>query len=47
VQGIWFDAREQERLKDVKGSESIDNGPPRSGGSEAKGAIDCPVCHTG
>jgi len=53
--GLWFDAREHERLKDLEGSEEIDPGPPEgakplapapkpAGAHDAK--IDCPVCHT-
>lgn len=38
--GLWFDAREHERLKDLDGSEEIDPGPP-AGTSEA------PVTTTG
>ena len=50
--GLWFDAREHERLKDVKGAETIDTGArastaaadaPKQPG-DAK--IDCSVCHT-
>ena len=46
--GLWFDAREQERLKDVKGSEQIDNGPPRTGGAppSSPAKVMCPVCAT-
>jgi Zn-finger nucleic acid-binding protein len=54
--GLWFDAREHERLKDLEGSEEIDAPPPR--GASAPGAapsggtkpddpkMNCPVCHT-
>ena len=50
--GLWFDAREHERLKDVEGAETIDTGAPVSPAAadapkqpgDAK--IDCPVCHT-
>jgi Zn-finger nucleic acid-binding protein len=55
--GIWFDAREHERLKEMEGSEEIDAAAP--GGAAAQGApagggatkpddpkINCPVCHT-
>lgn len=44
-QGLWFDAREHERLKDVPGSEAIDvghAGPP----VPKPGKMTCPVCHT-
>ena len=54
--GLWFDALEREKLKDVKGSEAVDVGKPAAAGTAAgataeKGAddkrrIDCPVCHT-
>ena len=55
--GLWFDAREHERLKDVEGSETIDVGPPAGATKPAADAadqsnrpadakIDCPVCHT-
>ena len=51
--GLWFDAREHERLKELEGSEEIDPGPPEgaaprkeeaAGPGDAK--INCPVCHT-
>ena len=53
--GLWFDAREHERLKDMAGSEEIDPGPPEGAapakaspgdkrGGDAK--MNCPVCHT-
>ena len=45
--GLWFDAREQEQLKDVEGSEVIDVGTP--GGSAVPpvtGKVKCPVCNT-
>jgi Zn-finger nucleic acid-binding protein len=53
--GLWFDAREHERLKDLEGAEEVDPGPPESATpaanvpesarpSDAK--INCPVCHT-
>ena len=50
--GLWFDAREHERLKDVEGAEVIDTGEraATAGGDEPKrpsdAKIDCPVCHT-
>jgi Zn-finger nucleic acid-binding protein len=55
--GLWFDAREHERLKDLEGSEEIDPGPPQGGAPAAKATaggdarpgdakINCPVCHT-
>jgi Zn-finger nucleic acid-binding protein len=45
--GIWFDALEKERLKNLSGSEQIDVGdydPATSG--KAKRQLACPVCHT-
>ena len=42
--GIWFDAREQERLKDTPGAEAIDTGTP--GTPVATGRPKCPVCRT-
>ena len=52
--GLWFDAREHERLKGMAGSEEIDPGPPaaaKAGAGGEKGGpgdakINCPVCHT-
>ena len=52
--GLWFDAREHERLKDEEGSERIDTaagagGAPaeaEAGGRASDARIDCPVCHT-
>ena len=54
--GLWFDAREHERLKELVGSEEIDPGPPAGASAGAKAAggpsqpsdakINCPVCHT-
>ena len=55
--GIWFDAREHERLKEMEGSEEIDAPPPAEpaapgapGGRNATKPDDpkmnCPVCHT-
>ena len=56
--GLWFDAREHERLKEMEGSEEIDPGPPAtasSAGAKTSAAdesrpgdakINCPVCHT-
>jgi Zn-finger nucleic acid-binding protein len=53
--GLWFDAREHERLKDMPGSEEIDPGPPQGAKPAAKAPessrpsdakINCPVCHT-
>lgn len=44
--GIWFDAREQERLKDAAGSEAIDVGKAGAPPAAAPGRVQCPVCHT-
>src|SRR5688500_12312425 len=56
--GLWFDAREHERLKDVEGAETIDVGPLATGATKpatdaadrsnrpSDAKIDCPVCHT-
>ena len=50
--GLWFDAREHERLKDVKGAETIDTGARAStaAADEPKqpgdAKMNCPVCHT-
>ena len=55
--GLWFDAREHERLKDLDGSEEIDPGPPEGAptsaakapaptGGPADPKMQCPVCHT-
>ena len=42
--GIWFDAREQERLKETPGAEAIDTG--KAGTPVAPGRVKCPVCKT-
>ena len=52
--GLWFDAREHERLKEMEGSEVIDEPPPGdTGASEpptaarpAGAKLNCPGCHT-
>jgi Zn-finger nucleic acid-binding protein len=53
--GLWFDASEREHLKDLEGSEAIDNGtaakappppPPPAVPSGPAGKILCPVCRT-
>ena len=42
---IWFDAREYEKLKDVKAAKQIDVGErPKDAGEPRR--LDCPVCHT-
>lgn len=44
--GIWFDAREQEHLRDKRGSAKIDLEHPGGGGKDfnAIRKINCPVC---
>ena len=45
--GLWFDLREQEHLKGLRGSESIDVGSPEGGADYNKvGSIECSICHT-
>jgi Zn-finger nucleic acid-binding protein len=53
--GLWFDAREHERLRDLQGSEEIDPGPPEGAPKAVESPEDsrvgdakmnCPVCHT-
>ena len=44
--GLWFDAREDERLKKMPGAEDIDTGPPKREDRKQAVRIDCPVCHT-
>jgi Zn-finger nucleic acid-binding protein len=46
--GLWFDAREHEKLRDVKGAAAtLDIGDPRpDAGKETRGKIQCPACHT-
>jgi Zn-finger nucleic acid-binding protein len=45
--GLWFDLREQEHLKDIEGSESIDVGTPEEGAPYNEvGRIECSICHT-
>jgi len=44
-QGIWFDAREADKLKEMKGSEAIDTGDSRKGKVMNKvDRIECPIC---
>ena len=46
-QGIWFDARERERLLEAKGSESIDVGDVLKGRElNQLDRIECPRCKT-
>ena len=43
-EGIWFDMREMERLKDLRGSEAIDTGNARAGEQQnPMGKINCPT----
>ena len=44
--GLWFDAREHERLKRMEGAEDIDLGKPRPEDRARKVKISCPVCRT-
>jgi uncharacterized protein len=45
--GLWFDAREQEKLKDIAGAEEIDTGHPgASATARPTTSLICPVCHT-
>ena len=45
--GIWFDALENEKLKELKGAEAIDSGDAEVGKEYNKmGKINCPVCDT-
>jgi len=45
--GIWFDANEQKKLKDVKGSEKIDIGDLQTGRKmDRVNDISCPRCNT-
>ena len=46
-QGIWFDSMEAQQFKDIKGSEIIDTGDPKTGSNfnEIRD-INCPKCHT-
>lgn len=46
--GIWFDALEAEALKNIHGSESLDQGNPHIGNyyDRIPGKIQCPRCRT-
>jgi Zn-finger nucleic acid-binding protein len=45
--GLWFEALEAERLKQMKGAESIDSGDTAMGRKmDTLKKIECPVCHT-
>lgn len=45
--GIWFDSLEQEYLKKLDGSESVDSGDPKVGKDYNEiDRIECPKCHT-
>ena len=44
--GIWFDMREMERMKDMRGSEAVDTGDAHAGQQQNQvGKINCPVDH--
>ncbi len=44
--GIWFDEFEAEKLRRMKGSEAIDTGDPKAGGTYNKNEeIQCPIDH--
>ena len=46
-EGLWFDLREHDKLRDIKGSEYIDTGDPEMGEDQDEVRdIDCPRCHT-
>jgi uncharacterized protein len=43
--GLWFDALEADKLRVLKGSESIDTGDPKTGKNfNTIDRINCPVC---
>jgi Zn-finger nucleic acid-binding protein len=45
--GIWFEQFEKEKLKALRGSESVDIGDRAKGTKYSQvNEIDCPVCHT-
>src|SRR5687767_6365869 len=44
--GIWFDAREQEQLKEVEGAEALDTASAGAKAAPVSGKVLCPVCHT-
>lgn len=45
--GIWFDSLEAQKLKEIKGSESLDVGDPKTGKKfNQKRDIKCPKCQT-
>ncbi len=45
--GLWFDALEKENLKEIGGSEAIDDGAPAvTGATTTKRQVLCPVCKT-
>ncbi|MEP0854138.1 MULTISPECIES: zf-TFIIB domain-containing protein [Cyanophyceae] len=45
--GIWFDSLEVEKLKAIKGSESLDIGDPQTGSelNSCTGEVNCPICN--
>lgn len=45
--GIWFDSLEAQKLKEIKGSESLDIGDPKAGEKlNQTRDIKCPKCQT-
>lgn len=45
--GIWFDMLEVERLRDLPGSEALDDGDASTGReNDQKRRVECPVCQT-
>jgi len=45
--GMWFDMLEEEHLKAIKGSESIDIGDAAEGAKfDEERKVDCPTCKT-
>src|SRR5436190_22949624 len=43
--GLWFDALEHEKLKEIGGASAIDDGVKPADAAEPH-KIQCPVCHT-
>lgn len=45
--GLWFDAHEKEKLKDLARAETLDDGAPRAAGAAPpRKHVMCPVCKT-
>jgi len=45
--GIWFDSLEAQKLKEIKGSESLDVGDPKTGKKFNQNRdVKCPKCQT-